>query len=410
MIQTLVGEAVPPLADTPSCLDPRTHQGTMDETEVDQMALFISHTPSSQPMGADQGRVHSVSDSEEMKPANPFHSPDIEAEIVRPLSSSSASPNQHQHLQTPNHQHQGRNMGPAPALNRPVKLTAFSVADILNPNKFNGPVPKSPRQCDCGEERTDSSEHCHPRSGSASPAVPTSCPPSAHDYTWSSSWIGGEQLCNGRNNVDSESEQSPGDLMCERETAKDDSYRESMDSEEEHGSLEDDDDMASDDRDKVDSDDSDAKSDGSPGKKRKRSDSDPGKAGKPRRARTAFTYEQLVALENKFKSTRYLSVCERLNLALSLSLTETQVKIWFQNRRTKWKKQNPGMDPNAPTNNPQSPPPHHVGLHTTYNSGLMYGSQLPYLHGAAGAMPYLVSSPAYPTLHAHHFYSHLGHV
>ncbi|XP_035462938.1 NK1 transcription factor related 2-like,a [Scophthalmus maximus] len=67
---------------------------------------------------------------------------------------------------------------------------------------------------------------------------------------------------------------------------------------------------------------------------------------KPRRARTAFTYEQLVALENKFRATRYLSVCERLNLALSLSLTETQVKIWFQNRRTKWKKQNPGVDSN----------------------------------------------------------------
>lgn len=50
-----------------------------------------------------------------------------------------------------------------------------------------------------------------------------------------------------------------------------------------------------------------------------------GKSGKPRRARTAFTYEQLVALENKFKTTRYLSVCERLNLALSLRLTETQV-------------------------------------------------------------------------------------
>lgn len=74
-----------------------------------------------------------------------------------------------------------------------------------------------------------------------------------------------------------------------------------------------------------------------------------GSGGKVRRARTAFTYEQLVALENKFKTTRYLSVCERLNLALSLSLTETQVKIWFQNRRTKWKKQNPGMDVNSPS-------------------------------------------------------------
>jgi nitrogen fixation-related uncharacterized protein len=52
------------------------------------------------------------------------------------------------------------------------------------------------------------------------------------------------------------------------------------------------------------------------------------KPSKNRRQRTAFSYEQLVALENKFKQTRYLSVCERLNLALSLSLTETQVKIW----------------------------------------------------------------------------------
>lgn len=80
--------------------------------------------------------------------------------------------------------------------------------------------------------------------------------------------------------------------------------------------------------------------------KRRRSDQG---CAKPRRARTAFTYEQLVALENKFRTTRYLSVCERLNLALSLSLTETQVKIWFQNRRTKWKKQNPGADSTMPT-------------------------------------------------------------
>ncbi|MEJ1273734.1 NK1 homeobox 2 [Cricetulus griseus] len=80
---------------------------------------------------------------------------------------------------------------------------------------------------------------------------------------------------------------------------------------------------------------------GSPRPRRRRSEPS---CAKPRRARTAFTYEQLVALENKFRATRYLSVCERLNLALSLSLTETQVKIWFQNRRTKWKKQNPGAD------------------------------------------------------------------
>ncbi|XP_012497862.1 PREDICTED: NK1 transcription factor-related protein 2 [Propithecus coquereli] len=83
---------------------------------------------------------------------------------------------------------------------------------------------------------------------------------------------------------------------------------------------------------------------GSPGSPRPRRRRAEPNCAKPRRARTAFTYEQLVALENKFRATRYLSVCERLNLALSLSLTETQVKIWFQNRRTKWKKQNPGAD------------------------------------------------------------------
>nr|XP_023959328.1 NK1 transcription factor-related protein 2 isoform X2 [Chrysemys picta bellii] len=82
---------------------------------------------------------------------------------------------------------------------------------------------------------------------------------------------------------------------------------------------------------------------------------------KPRRARTAFTYEQLVALENKFRATRYLSVCERLNLALSLSLTETQVKIWFQNRRTKWKKQNPGADGAVPPAASAAAPPCRAG-------------------------------------------------
>ncbi|KAK5644914.1 hypothetical protein RI129_006214 [Pyrocoelia pectoralis] len=118
-----------------------------------------------------------------------------------------------------------------------------------------------------------------------------------------------------------------------------------------------------------------------PNSKKKKSDSKSQSAGKPRRARTAFTYEQLVALENKFKTTRYLSVCERLNLALSLSLTETQVKIWFQNRRTKWKKQNPGMDVNSPTVPPPSVTsggsfPGFPGHHS--HSGLLYSHHVPY--------------------------------
>ena len=114
------------------------------------------------------------------------------------------------------------------------------------------------------------------------------------------------------------------------------------------------------------------------------------KTGRPRRARTAFTYEQLVALENKFKQTRYLSVCERLNLALSLNLTETQVKIWFQNRRTKWKKQNPGLDINSPTvGSALAAQTTFPAFGSTLTSGLIYGQSAlnPYFGGNARGLP-----------------------
>ncbi|XP_044726552.1 homeobox protein slou-like [Chrysoperla carnea] len=141
-------------------------------------------------------------------------------------------------------------------------------------------------------------------------------------------------------------------------------------------------------------------------------------AGKPRRARTAFTYEQLVALENKFKTTRYLSVCERLNLALSLSLTETQVKIWFQNRRTKWKKQNPGMDVNSPTVPPPNVTSGFPGFpthHTHSAAGLLYsaaahhvpyGGVYPLPGGGAGSTGNY--SPYFHHL-ANHGHHSLGH-
>ncbi|XP_039726825.1 NK1 transcription factor-related protein 2 [Pteropus medius] len=117
----------------------------------------------------------------------------------------------------------------------------------------------------------------------------------------------------------------------------------------------------------------------SPQPRRRRSEPS---CAKPRRARTAFTYEQLVALENKFRATRYLSVCERLNLALSLSLTETQVKIWFQNRRTKWKKQNPGADGAAQTGG-GAPQPGAPGA--AANGGCSGGSPGP---PGPGALPF----------------------
>ncbi|XP_064630530.1 homeobox protein slou-like [Lineus longissimus] len=144
-------------------------------------------------------------------------------------------------------------------------------------------------------------------------------------------------------------------------------------------------------------------------KKSKQAASEASKAGKPRRARTAFTYEQLVALENKFKTTRYLSVCERLNLALSLNLTETQVKIWFQNRRTKWKKQNPGLDVNSPTLT--SSPLSSVSYGAGYPSSLLYGQALnPYLHATTPVGAFgLYRPPKSLNGHSQIYFPYLNH-
>lgn len=79
-----------------------------------------------------------------------------------------------------------------------------------------------------------------------------------------------------------------------------------------------------------------------------------------KRPRTAFTASQIKSLESEFEKNKYLSVAKRSQLSKALNLTETQVissldrwneikillrlisffqiKIWFQNRRTKWKR------------------------------------------------------------------------
>ena len=54
---------------------------------------------------------------------------------------------------------------------------------------------------------------------------------------------------------------------------------------------------------------------------------------KPRKARTAFTDQQLNCLEKSFERQKYLSVQDRMELAARLGLSDTQVKTWYQNRR-----------------------------------------------------------------------------
>nr|XP_013802025.1 PREDICTED: homeobox protein Nkx-6.3 [Apteryx mantelli mantelli] len=67
---------------------------------------------------------------------------------------------------------------------------------------------------------------------------------------------------------------------------------------------------------------------------------------KKKHTRPTFTGHQIFALEKTFEQTKYLAGPERARLAYSLGMTESQVKVWFQNRRTKWRKKS-ALEPSS---------------------------------------------------------------
>uniref|UniRef100_A0A8C4QLF1 T cell leukemia homeobox 1 n=1 Tax=Eptatretus burgeri TaxID=7764 RepID=A0A8C4QLF1_EPTBU len=60
---------------------------------------------------------------------------------------------------------------------------------------------------------------------------------------------------------------------------------------------------------------------------------------KRKKPRTSFTRLQICELEKRFHRQKYLASAERAALAKALKMTDAQVKTWFQNRRTKWRRQ-----------------------------------------------------------------------
>ncbi|XP_006001881.1 homeobox protein Nkx-2.3 [Latimeria chalumnae] len=118
-----------------------------------------------------------------------------------------------------------------------------------------------------------------------------------------------------------------------------------------------------------------------------------------RKPRVLFSQAQVFELERRFKQQRYLSAPEREHLANSLKLTSTQVKIWFQNRRYKCKRQRQDKSLEIAGHH-HPPPPRRVAVPVLVRDGkpCIGGSQSYNAPYNVGGNPYSYSSyPPYST-------------